>query len=199
MLIIGLTGGIGTGKSEVSKVLRGLGAEIISADELGHEVYRRGSKGWREVVDEFGKGVLSPSGEVDRSGLGAMVFGDERALARLNAIVHPRIRAMVEERVRALRAQGTEAVVVDAALLLEARWADLSDEIWVIVASEERVVERLQGGRNLEVEAVRARIRSQMSQEERLTYADVVIDNEGTLEELRDRVRAAWRERVPQR
>jgi len=196
-LVIGLTGSIGTGKTEVSKVLQRLGAEIISADELGHDVYRHGSEGWHEVVDEFGEGVLLPDGEVDRSGLGATVFKDERALARLNAITHPRIRAMLEERILELRAQGAEVVVVEAALLLEAEWADLADEIWVTAATEERVVERLQSGRDLDIEAVRARIRSQMTQEERLARADAVIDNSGSPEELHDRVRAVWRDRVP--
>ena len=196
MLVIGLTGGIATGKTEVSKVLRDLGAEVISADEAGHESYRSGTEGWREVVAEFGEGILAPGGEVDRGKLGTIVFEDERALSRLNAIVHPRVRSMVEGRIRGSRERGGGVVVVEAALLLEASWASLADEVWVTVAREEQVVERVQGRDRLDEEAVGARLRSQMSQAERISRADAVIDNSGSLEDLRDRVRELWNERI---
>ena len=198
MLVIGLTGGIGTGKTEVATILRTLGAEIISADEVGHEIYRRGTEGWREVADEFGEEVLAPGGEVDRRRLGAIVFRDKEKLERLNAIVHPRMRSMMTERLRGLADQGTRVAVLEAAILLEAGWAALADEVWVTVAPEGQVIERLQGRGCLDVEAARARIRSQMSQKERLAHADAVIDNSGSLEELQGRVRSLWEHRVSQ-
>ncbi len=196
MIVIGLTGGIGTGKTAVADMLRDLGAAVISADQVAHEVYRPGSDGWREVVAEFGEKVLSPGGEVDRRRLADIVFKDQRALTRLNAIVHPRARSMVEERVRELRELGEEVAVVEAILLLEAGWADLTDEVWVTTAPEDKVAERVRVRNQLELTAVQARVRSQMSQDERLLRADAVIDNGGSLEELRERVRVLWRKRV---
>ena len=196
MIVIGLTGGIGTGKTAVAEMLRDLGAAVISADRVAHEVYRSGSEGWREVVEAFGEGVLSPGGEVDRRRLGDIVFEDEEARRRLNAIVHPRVRSMVEERIRALRGLGEKVTVVEAALLFEAGWADLTDEIWVTAAPEDRVVERVRARDRLDATAVQTRMRSQMSQHERLSRADAVIDNAGSLEVLRERVRVLWHERV---
>ena len=180
----------------MSKVLKDLGAEIISADELGHEAYRRGTEGWRQVVREFGESVLKPGGEVDRSKLGAVVFGDDHALSWLTAIVHPGIRRSVEERVRELEEQGREVAVIEAALLLEAGWATLVDEVWVTVASIDQVVERVQSRDSLGSDAIRARMESQMLQADRLAHADAVIDNNGSLDELRDRVHVIWNARV---
>ena len=195
MLVIGLTGGIGTGKTAVSKVLRELGAEVIDADSIGHETYRRGSAGWDEVVEAFGEGVLAPDGEVDRGKLGAIVFADEVALARLNAIVHPRVRSTVEDRIRELRERGAKAVVVEAPLLLETGWIAPFDEVWVTTAPDAHVAERLHSRSNLDARAVEARVRAQMPQADRVAHADVMIDNSGSPEELSDRVRALWRQR----
>ena len=196
MLVIGVTGGIGTGKTAVTHILKELGADIIGADDVGHEAYNRGTKAWREVVDEFGEDVLAPDGEVDRGKLGSIVFDDEGALERLNAIVHPRIRSMIEERVRELRERGSKVAVVEAALLLEAGWESLADEIWVTVAPGEKVLERVRNRSDLDVQEIRARVLSQMPQRERLADADAVIDNGGSLDDLRQRVRTLWHERV---
>ena len=198
MLVIGLTGGIGTGKTEVAGILRALGAEIISADEVGHEVYMRGTEGWREVVEAFGEEFLAPNGEVDRAKLGGSVFGDELTLRRLNAIVHSRMRTMMDERIRELEAEGAHVAVLEAAILLEAGWAALADEVWVTVAPEDQVIDRLRGRGGLDGDAIRARVQSQMSQTDRLAHADAVIDNSGTREELRGRVQALWQQRVSQ-
>ena len=196
MLIVGLTGGIGTGKTEVAKILRELGAEIISADEAAHEAYRSGTDGWREVVGEFGDGILGPDGEVDRVSLGVIVFDDRRALDRLNAIVHPRARAAVEDRIRDSVAA---VVVVEAALLVEAGWSSMVDQVWVTVAGEDQVVERVRRRDHLDEEAIRARARTQMPDSERLTHADAVILNTGTPIELRERVTSLWRDLVASR
>ena len=196
MIVIGLTGGIGTGKTTVSKVLQELGAEIIGADESGHEVYRRGTEAWREVVKAFGDGVLTVDGEVDRAKLAAIVFQDRDSLEQLNAIVHPRIRAAVEERLKELEGQGREVVVVEAALLVEANWDSLVDEVWVTIAPEDSVVERTKERNGLDSNAVQARVRSQAPQEEMLMHADAVIDNGGNPEQLRQKVTALWHERL---
>ena len=131
MIVIGLTGGIGTGKSQVATILQDMGVEVINADVLGHQVYEPRTEGWREVVEAFGKDVLTPTGEVDRKKLGATVFSDPEALGRLNAIMHPRIYQMVEERLEGLKDEGRQVVVVEAALLVEANWVSLVDEVFI--------------------------------------------------------------------
>ena len=159
MLVIGLTGGIGTGKSEVSRILRELGAAVIDADRVGHEAYRAGSPIWRELVATLGEGILTAAGEIDRRRLGAIVFGDREALAKLNAIMHPKMAEMMEEEIGEFRRRGTEVVVVDAALLLEAGWDSLVEEVWVAYAPEEKVVDWLHRRNNLSEEEITSRTR----------------------------------------
>lgn len=196
MLVIGLTGGIGTGKTQVAKVLEELGAVIINADLIGHEAYQSHTGTWRKIVEAFGEEVLAPGGEVDRKKLGAIVFKDPEALRRLNAIVHPRMYEMLRERIEKCRAQGRCVVVVEAAILLEANWTPLVNEVWVVTAPEEQIVQRLQARSSLDAEAVRARIRSQMPQSERVKHADVVINNDGSMAQLRTQVQQIWNNRV---
>lgn len=195
MLVIGLTGGIGTGKSQVSRTLEGLGAEIVNADLLGHEAYRPDTEPWQEIIDTFGEDVLAPGGEVDRKALGAVVFADPKALERLNAIVHPHIHRMVKARIAESAEAGRSVLVVEAAVLLEANWTNLVDEVWITTSSEDSVVQRLQG-RGLDEEAALRRIRSQMAQSERERHADAVIENDGSLADLDERVRSLWKSRV---
>ncbi len=183
MIVIGLTGGIGTGKSEVSDILSGLGAVAINADLVGHEVYRPQTEGWHRIVESFGKDVVGPTGTIDRSKLGAIVFSDAEALERLNAITHPRIYAKIEERIAELTAEGVRVAVVEAALLIEANWTPLVDEVWVVVSDEQNVIDRLKK-RHLDHASIRARIGAQMTQSERVKHGDVVIDNDGTLATL---------------
>ena len=196
MLVIGLTGGIGAGKTEVAKTLEALGAAIINADLLGHEVYRPQTEGWDEIVEEFGDGILNPQGEVGRRRLSEIVFNDPTALRRLNEIVHPRIYKMIEERLGRLSQCGQEVAVVEAALLVEANWTPLVDEVWAVTTPEQEAVQRLLASRQMNEEAVRARIRSQIPQEGRAQHAEVVIDNRGDLADLRDRVRELWNRRL---
>ena len=196
MIVIGLTGGIGTGKSEVARVLEELGAVRVSADELAHQAYRPGTDTWREVVAAFGEEVLLPNGEIDRRKLGPIVFADPEALARLNAIVHPRIYSMAEARIREHRAGDAPAVVLEGALLIEAGWTPLVDEVWMTAAPEDQVVERLRV-RNHRPEEVRARMGAQMPASERARHAQVIIDNEGDKAMLRRRVLEVWAQRIP--
>ena len=196
MIVIGLTGGIGTGKSQVAQVLQELGATLVSADELAHRAYRPGTDTWREVVAAFGEEVLHPNGEIDRRKLGAVVFADPAALARLNAIVHPRIYTMAEAELRDIRAGDAPAAVLEGALLIEAGWTPLVDEVWMTTAPERQVVERLQARNHHSVEEVRARIRAQIPASERARHAQVIIDNAEDRARLRRRVLEVWEQRI---
>lgn len=199
MFVIGLTGGIGTGKTRVSEMLGALGAAIVNADLLGHRVYEPQSEGWREVVDAFGREVLTPDGEIDRRKLGPIVFGDPQALQKLNAIAHPKIYKLAEESIKKLAEQGREVAVLEAALLIEAKWTPLVDEVWVTVAPEQDVVRRIQKRNGLDEEAIRSRMAAQMSQDERVAHADVVVSNAGDLNELRNKIQELWDSRVTAR
>ena len=196
MLVIGLTGGIGTGKSEVARLLQSLGAAVISADEVGHEAYAPNSESWREVVDTFGKEILQPSGEIDRQKLGAIVFSDPQQLEKLNAIMHPRMARMVADRIQVLRDQGALTVVVEAALLFEAGWDSLVDEVWTTDSSVESVVERLQARNGMDEKEARRRIDSQMDPAERIERSDLVVDNSSDVSALEQTVMALWENRV---
>ena len=194
MFVIGLTGGIGTGKTQVSDILASLGAAVINADQVGHEAYLPNTKTWHDIVAAFGREVLSESGEIDRKKLGGIVFSDPGALKRLNSITHPRILEMIRDRIGELDREGSTLVVVEAALLIEANWSTLADQVWVVTSEEEDVVRRLAARNQLSEESIRARIASQMPQAERVRHADVIINNDGDLGKLRSRVRNAWRE-----
>ena len=197
MRVIGLIGGIGSGKSTAAAMLAELGAEIVSADAVGHEVYRPGTAGFEAVVRAFGREIVSPTGDVDRRRLGAIVFGEKSRLAELNGIVHPLIRSAIEGRIAAARAGGSvPALVVEAAILLEAGWRDLVDEVWLVTAGAGHVVERLESQRGLLPSETQARMAQQMPDAARRAAADVVIENEGSLEELRAQIARAWREHV---
>ena len=203
MFVIGLTGGIGTGKSEVSRLLGTLGAKVIEADKVGHEAYEPGTPGWREVVEAFGEGVLDADGRIDRKRLGGIVFGDEQARERLNAIVHPIVRQLLKERIAGHERKGARVVVIEVPLLIEAikqqsRWTRMLDEIWVVTAPVEQVVARVQARSGLDETAIRARIGSQATERERIEHADAVIDNSGSLEGLKRKVTNLWCERAPQ-
>ena len=196
MIVIGLTGGIGSGKSEVSRMLKEFGAEIIDADRVGHEAYLPNTETYDKVVAEFGDDILQTDGAIDRKKLGARIFAEPEARERLNAIVHPRMYAMVEERIQRLREQSVTAVVLDAAILIEAGWDSLVDEVWVVAAPEEMVVQRIGQRNGLPAEQVRQRIRAQITSEERARHAAVVIDNNEGLDELSAQVQEVWTGRV---
>jgi len=198
MRTIGLIGGIGAGKSVVRAELSDLGAAVIDADRVGHAIYEPGTRGFDAVIAEFGTGVVDAEGRIDRPTLGSLVFSDATKLARLNAIVHPLIRAEIERRLGEIRREGrVRAAVVEAAILVEAGWDTLVDEIWLVVARREHVLERLTSSRGLSNAQVDARLARQSTDAERRRVADVVIENDGTLDDLRRRVRALWQQRIP--
>jgi dephospho-CoA kinase len=191
--LIGLTGGIGSGKSTVAGMLAELGACVIDADRVGHDVYRPGSEGFRRVHEAFGAEVVAGDGTIDRQVLGARVFGDEQALARLNALLHPLIGEEIRDRITAAAAQDPDRpVVVEAAIMLEAGWR-FFERLWVVVVDRETAIARVTASRGLTREEVERRIDAQMSNEERRRLADLVIENDGSLEALRAQVERAWR------
>ena len=194
MTIIGLTGGIASGKSIVARMLSDLGAVVIDADKVGHEAFQPRSEAWHKVIAAFGKDILGENGEIDRGKLAAKVFNDSSALERLNSIMHPLMRRMVEKRVRELKKRRVKVVVLEATLLVEAGWTDLVDEVWVTVSPKDVVVKRLVDEKGFTEEQARARIGSQTPISQRAERADAVIENNSSLEELRRKVQQLWRE-----
>ena len=194
MLTIGLTGGIASGKSTVAELLKSHGAVVIDADRLGHRVYEPGSPGFEKVVNAFGHDVVSPDGSINRRVLGGKVFGDPEQMERLTDISWPEIRRMAGEEVAAHRLRDPEAIIVlEAAVLLEASWQDLVDEVWVVTTTIQRAIKRLRERSNMPEDAARARIDSQLSNKERLEHSDVRIQNTDTLKQLESLVLFHWR------
>jgi dephospho-CoA kinase len=192
-MVIGLTGGIGSGKSTAAQMLSELGAEVIDADKVGHKIYLPDTPAWRELVEAFGDGILAADRTVDRSKLGPIVFADPRALQTLNRITHGKIYAFIQGQIDYIRQKQTaRVVVVEAAILLEAGWRSLVEQLWVVAASVEVVIARLKASKNLSEEQARARIAAQLSNEERIAQADRVIWNNQRFAELRQAVESAW-------
>ena len=193
MLTIGLTGGIGSGKTTVTKILAALGAPIIDADKVGHAIYEPGGPAYPDMIAAFGDAILAPDRTIDRRKLGPIVFADPAALKRLNSIVHPKMFARMREMVAAMRAAGERnPIVIEAAILIEANWQPLFDEIWLVVAARERVIERVERDRGLRPEQTEARIKAQLSDDERRHYSTTVIGNDGTVPELETHVAQLW-------
>ncbi len=190
--VIGLTGGIGSGKSTVSRILAELGAVVIDADKVGHEAFKPGTSAWHQVVQTFGPEVVGADGAIDRKKLGAVVFADPSALASLNQIMHPIMREMMRAQINDYRQQRVDVVVLEAAILIEAGWDSLVDEVWVTVAPQEMVMERLESQRGMAKEQTLARINAQLPAEERIKHADVVVQNDGSLDDMREKVKVLW-------
>ncbi|MFF8828906.1 dephospho-CoA kinase [Streptomyces sp. NPDC015131] len=190
MLKVGLTGGIGAGKSEVSRLLSSYGAVVVDADKIAREVVEPGTPGLDAVVAAFGPEVLTPAGALDRPRLGAIVFADPERLAVLNAIVHPLVGARSAE---LEAAAGPDAVVVhDVPLLTENGLAPLYDLVVVVDASPATQLDRLVRLRGMTEEDARARMSAQATREQRLAVADLVVDNDGPIEALEPQVREVW-------
>ncbi|MFI6488007.1 dephospho-CoA kinase [Streptomyces sp. NPDC050564] len=194
MLKVGLTGGIGAGKSEVSRLLVEHGAVLIDADRIAREVVAPGTAGLAAVVDAFGEDVLAPDGSLDRPKLGSIVFADPEKLAVLNSIVHPLVGARSRELEEA--ASGEAVVVHDVPLLAENGLAPLYDLVIVVDTSPETQLDRLLRLRGMTEDDARARMAAQAPREKRLETADIVIDNDVPLEELERRVREVWADLV---
>ncbi|GLW97394.1 dephospho-CoA kinase [Microtetraspora sp. NBRC 16547] len=190
MVKVGLTGGIGSGKSEVSRRLAEHGAVVIDADKIAREVVEPGTEGLKEIVEAFGDDVLRADGTLDRERLGSIVFADAGKLAVLNGIVHPKVGARTHELQEAAPADAI--VVYDVPLLAENGLAPMYDVVVVVDASDEIRLGRLRRHRGMSEQDARARIAAQAAREERLKIADVVIANEGPLEDLDARVAELW-------
>ncbi len=193
MVVIGVTGIIGSGKSTVARLLGELGAKVIDTDKLGHEVYLPGSDGFEAVVNAFGEVIIAPDGTVDRHKLGDIVFKNHSALSRLNCIVRPLISEEVHVRLKELRKSRARVVVLEAALLIEADWVTLVDEIWVTTAPESVIFKRLEEKWNFSHAQALARIHAQLPVSEQIKCATRVIDTNVPLPELENKVAALWK------
>ena len=191
MLVIGLTGGIGSGKSTVSKLLAEAGAVIIDADAIVHEVQAPGGAAYQPMVDHFGPDVVGPDGTFDRQAIAEIVFNDPEQLTALNAIVHPIVGRTIMERLEA-ESETDHVVILDVPLLVESGRSDMAGMI-VVDAPVETAVARAVARGPASEDDVRARIAKQATREDRLAKADLVIDNSGSMEDLRDQVAKAWR------
>ncbi|MBN1160627.1 MAG: dephospho-CoA kinase [Dehalococcoidales bacterium] len=192
MKIIGLTGGIGSGKSTAAGFLKELGAQVIDLDKAGHEALKKGGGAYEKVLEVFGAGILDVEGEIDRARLGGIVFKDKEALKLLTKIIHPVIDKFAANKIVESSHKGVRVLVLEAAALLEAAKNWQVDEIWVTVADRKTALNRLKERTGYDEEDVRSRIRSQMTNAERIKQADVVIDNNGTLEELKAKIKVEW-------
>ncbi|XP_039553129.1 bifunctional coenzyme A synthase, partial [Passer montanus] len=190
--IIGLTGGTGSGKTSIAKLLGSLGAFVIDADKLGHAVYVPGGPAYEPVVTAFGAEILNEDGTINRKVLGAKVFGKQEQLKRLTDIVWPKIAQMVKERVREADAQGKAVCVLDAAVLLEAGWQDMVHEVWTAIIPEEEAVRRIVARDGLTEEAARRRLQSQMSNRQRVEQSQVVLCSLWEPAITRQQVQKAW-------
>jgi dephospho-CoA kinase len=193
MKVIGLTGGIGSGKSTVAKFMAELGATILELDKVGHQAMKSGSDVWRRLVDEFGEAIIAADGEIDRSRLGNIVFNDSSTLERLSNIIHPEIDKIIAVKLDEYRRRGIDYIVLEAAARLDTDRSSQVDEIWTTVAPDDVVLKRLADRSRFSEEETRARIRAQLPDEERIKRADVVINTDCSLDELRDRVVKAWK------
>ncbi len=194
MYVIGLTGGIGSGKSTVAELLREQGAVLLNADLVAHEAYQPGRPAHQEIVQAFGREVVAEDGTIDRKKLGAIVFADPRDLKRLNAITHPRMKGMMREKLLELERSGVDVAVLEAALLFDAGWDDLVDEAWVTVAPPEVAARRTAERSGITEAQVLERIKAQMSNEERKQRAHVVIDTDGDMEGTQRQALEHWAE-----
>ncbi|MGI6188805.1 MAG: dephospho-CoA kinase [Clostridiales bacterium] len=195
MIIIGLTGGIASGKTTVAKMLADLGAVIIDADVVARRVMAKGMPVWERVRETFGKEYMTDNGDIDRKKLGELVFADRKALEKLNAITHPVIRWEILQEINRLASKKCcQVVVVDAALLIEAGWTEIADEVWLVVADKETQINRLRQRNGLSREQAMNRINSQMDQETKKKYADKVINNSHDIEHTRRQVERLWQE-----
>jgi dephospho-CoA kinase len=191
-VVIGLTGGIASGKSVVSAMLAERDATIIDADKVGHEAYTPGGECYNAVVDAFGKDIVAEDGTIDRRALGGKVFGDSAQRKRLEGIVWPWMKQTMAGRLETLREDSVPVVVLEAAVLIEAEWTDIVDQVWLVTVEPGVARERIVSRNGLSAEDADKRIAAQLTNAERAQHAQLIIDNSGTLEELRERVDAAW-------
>ncbi len=194
MIVIGLTGGIASGKSTAAQHLFELGAHVIDADLLGHRAYEPGTDAYRAVIDCFGDGVVADDGSIDRKALGGKVFGKPDALDKLTGIVWPEILRLAKLEIDEQRSRNPGGVtVLEAAVLLEAGWESAVDEVWVVLVDRGTAIERTMARDGLDADAVQQRIDSQLSNDERVSKADVVIDNSSDLQSMIAHLDEDWK------
>ncbi len=192
MVVVGLTGGICSGKSTVAALFKNLGAIVIDADQVAHEVVEPDRPLFEVVASTFGREVIGADGRIDRGRLGAIVFADPKARRRLEELLHPAIIQECERRIRLAEVSGVAVCLVDAALLIESGWYTRFNAVILVEASETVQLDRLVGSRGLSRDDAMLRIRSQMSQEEKRRHAHYVIENEGPLDETERQVNVVW-------
>ena len=199
MRVLGLTGGIASGKSTAAAQLKELGALVLDADRYGHRAYEPDSPGFHAVVNEFGHDIVGENGLVDRRVLGGKVFGDPGKMQRLTDIVWPEIRRLATEEIAELRERDPETVIVlEAAVMIEAGWQDLCDEVWVVATEPETAIKRLRQRNNLSAEEAQKRLDSQLGNAERKKHARVYLENCGTERQFRAQLGEEW-ERLQRR
>ncbi len=196
MQVIGLTGGIASGKSTVARILERLGAVIIDADLLSREAVLPGTPAHDAIVAEFGTGILLPNATIDRKSLGRIIFASPEARRRLEAITHPAIARLAEERIAEARRSDGPVTFYVAPLLIEAGAANRVDDIWVVYADRETQIARLTERDHIRREEAEQRLAAQIPMEEKAAYGSAVIDNRGTPEETERQVTALWKERI---
>jgi dephospho-CoA kinase len=196
MRIIGLTGGIASGKSAIARMLEKMGASVIDADQLSRDAVMPGSLALSEIAKAFGPSILNQDGTLNRAALGKIIFADQDSRRLLEAITHPAIASLAKERLDSLERKGVEVAVYMAPLLVEAGVSDRVDEIWVVYLDTETQVVRLMARDGISREEALQRIGSQMPMEEKRLYGKVVIDNRGSLDDAERQVRAAWEREV---
>ena len=197
MKVIGLTGGIASGKSAITTFLAERDAYVIDADKLGHKVYDVGTEAFQQVVDTFGPDVVGENGEIDRKILGSKVFGDADALKKLTDIAWPAIKRMAKDEIEHVRSTRRHTcLVLEAAVLIEASWMDIVDEVWVVSVDREVAISRTMSRDNLDRAAVVKRIDSQLTNDERAKHATVIFDNSGSWDDLWSQVNSAFKTRI---
>ena len=196
MLVIGLTGGIGTGKSEVSHILRDLGAVVIESDKVAHQSYEPGTTAHGLIVKLFGEDVLDGSGFIDRKSLGKIVFADTARRLELEKIVWPATRKLTLALLEKETVRGTRVVVVEVPKLFESGWDKVADVVWTVEAPQSVVIQRVERRSGMSELDTKARIAAQFTRQERVDRADIVIENDATLEDLRNQISKLW-ESIP--
>ena len=192
MFVIGLTGGIGTGKTEVTHVLRELGAVVIESDKVAHLSYRPGTDAYEDIIDQFGREILDESGVIDRAKLGGLVFAVPELRIHLEMIVWPAARSWIEERLIQEKERGTKIVVIEVPKLFEAGWDDLADAVWTIEAPSDLISQRVNIRSNLGEAEKNARVKAQITSVERAERADLLIENTAKLADLREQITNLW-------
>lgn len=193
MVVIGLTGGIASGKSTAAAHLQKLGAHVIDADQLGHRAYQPGTRAYAAVIHTFGSDIVDADGKIDRKILGSKVFGEPQKLARLTNIVWPEIRLMAEAEIENVRkADSAKIIVLEAAVLFEAGWEDVVEEIWVVSLNRDAAVQRAGARDGVDEAAVQKRIDAQMTDSARVERGGIIIDNSGSVADLLAQLDVQW-------